>query len=260
MKNIFFAILFISALVACPVAAEPSPDQWRLVKTSWVIPGDTADIYEYKYDGAGRVIEIRNFAGKTLKNIEKDFTYDGDKRIKSFSLFIKGDKLYTYQFTYDGQGRLASRTEIKHDLYSGKPDKITLTRSFRYEGNKIIERKSRASFGGQLGDETIYYVGSDGNFTRKGGMNLASKERAQDYTYGNYGSQKNPLQYTGAYFLTDLESPDAGGDGAWEGTPAATSSFTANKDGLLGRMIVTYTLSDGGKVRHTYDYTYVKIK
>ena len=260
MKSIFFTALFLSLFAALPAYSQPSTDQWRLVKKSWVIPGDAADIYEYKYDGAGRVIEIRNLGGKTVKNVEKDFSYDGDSRIKSFSLYIKGAKLYTYELTYDDQGRLSSRTEIKHAQYSGKPDKATLTRNFRYECNKIIESKSRASFGGQLGDETVYHVDADGNFTRKGGVNLNTKEKAQDYTYGNYDSRKNPLQYTGAYFFTDLESRHAGGDGAWEGTPTATSSFTANKDGMLGKMIVTYTLSDGGKVNHAYDYTYVKIK
>lgn len=259
MKNIF-AIVFFSVLVVFPAAAQVSPEPFRLVKKSWVIPGDAADIYEYQYDSAGRVTEIRNLDGKTLKNIEKDFSYDGDNRIKSYSLYIKGDKLYTYEFTYDDQGRLSSRTEIKHDLYSGKPDKVTLTRTFRYERNKIIERKSRASFGGQLGDEIVYYIDSGGNFTSKRGVNLASKEKAQDYTYGNYDSRPNPLQYTGAYFFTDLRSRYAGGEGAWEGTPLATSSFTANQDGLLGKMIVTYTLSDGGKVNHAYVYTYVKTK
>lgn len=260
MKSIFFAALSLSLFAALPADAQPSPDQWRLVKKSWVIPGDAADSYEYKYDGAGRVIEIRNLGGKTLKNVEKDFTYNSDNRIKSFSLYIKGAKLYTYEFVYDGQGRLSSRTEIKHDQYSGKSDKVTLTRNFRYERNKIIESKSRASFGGQLGDETVYYVDTDGNFALKGGVNLNTKEKAQDYIYGNYDSRPNPLQYTGAYFFTDLESSHGGGDGAWEGTPAANSSFTANKVGLLGKMIVTYTLSDGGKLNHAYDYTYVKIK
>lgn len=260
MKNIFFALLFLSLPIAIPANAQPSVDQWRLVKKTWLLPGDAADIYEYKYDGAGRISEIRNLSGKTLKNTEKDFAYDGDNRIKSFSLYIKGSKLYTYEFTYDAQGRLTSRKDITHDVNYGKPDKVTLTRNFRYEDDKIIENKSRSSFGGKLTDETVYALDGDGNFIRKTGMDLNSKVKAQDYTYGNYDSRLNPLQYTGAYFFTDLESRHAGGEGAWEGTPAATSSFTANKDGLLGKMIVTYTLSDGGKVNHTYEYTYVKIK
>ena len=99
----------------------------------------------------------------------------------------------------------------------------------------------------------------NGNFIRKTGMDLNSKVKAQDYNYGNFDKRLNPLQFTGAYFFTDLESRHAGGDGAWEGTQPATSSFIANKDGLLGKMIVSYTTSDGGKVNHTYEYTYVKI-
>jgi len=260
MKTIFFALLFLSLPIAMPANAQASADQWRLVKKTWLLPGDAADIYEYKYDGAGRVTEIRNLSGKTLKNTEKDFIYDSDNRIKSSSLYIKGSKLYTYELSYDDQGRPTSRKEITHDIYSGKPDKVTLTRNFRYENNEIIENKSRSSFGGKLVDETVYELDDDGNFIRKTGMDLNSKVKAQDYTYGNYDGRLNPLQYTGAYFFTDLESRHAGGDGAWEGTPTATSTFTANKDGLIGKMIVTYTLSDGGKVNHTYEYTYIKLK
>ncbi|MEO8002054.1 MAG: hypothetical protein ABI644_09260 [Arenimonas sp.] len=260
MKNILFAVLFLSLIISIPAGAQPSVNQWRLVKINWQLPGDAADIYEYKYDSAGRVSEIRNLSGKTLKNTEKDFVYDSDNRIKSCSLYIKGNKLYTYEFTYDDEGRLTSRKDITHDVNYGKPDKVTLTRNFRYEDNKIIESKSRSSFGGKLIDETVYEIDDDGNFIRKTGMDLNSKVKAQDYTYGNYDSRLNPLQYTGAYFFTDLESRHAGGDGAWEDTVPATSSFTANKDGLLGKMIIRYTLSDGGTVNHTYAYTYVKLK
>ncbi len=260
MKKLFFTTAFLYLLVAIPVNAQPSTEQWRLVKKSWVIPGDAADNYEYKYDGSGRVIEIRNLGGKTLKNTEKDFVYNSDNRIERSSLYIKGNKMYTYEFAYDGQGRLTSRKDITHDIYSGKPDKVILTRTFRYENNKIIESKSRSSFGGKLVDETVYKVDADGNFTRKGGMNLNTKEKAQDYTYGNYDNRLNPLQFTGAYFLVEPESSHAGGDGAWEGTPTASSSFTGNKDGLVGKMIVTYTSSDGQKVNHSYEYTYVKFK
>lgn len=259
MKYIFIVIVFLSLLIAIPAKAETSVNKWRLVKKAWLLPGDAADIYEYKYDAAGRVSEIRNLSGKTLKNTEKDFVYEGD-RIKRCSLYIKGSKMYTYEFTYDGQGLLSSRKDITHDIYSGKPDKITLTRDFRYEANKIIENKSRSSFGGKLIDETVYALDGNGNFIRKTGMDLNSKVKAQDYDYGNYDKRLNPLQFTGAYFFTDIQSNLAGGDGAWEGTQPATSSFVANKDGLLGKMIVTYTTSDGGKVNHTYEYTYVKIE
>ncbi len=260
MKNLYFAALCLSMLIAIPANAEPSVNQWRLVKKTWLLPGDSLDIYEYKYDGAGRVSEIRNLSGKTLKNTEKDFVYDSDNRITSSSLYIKGSKLYSYEFTYDKQGHLASRNDITHDVNYGKPDKITLERTFRYESDRVIESKSRSSFGGKLIDETVYDLDGNGDFIRKTGMNLNSKVKAQDYTYGNYDTRLNPLQYTGAYFFTDLDNRHAGGDGAWEGSAPATSSFTANKDGLVGKMIVTYTLSGGSRVNHTYEYTYVKIK
>ena len=115
MKNIFFVILSLSLLFAMPAKAEPSVDQWRLVKKTWLLPGDAADVHEYKYDANGRVSEIRNLSGKTLKNTEKDFVYDGD-RIKRCSLYIKGSKMYTYEFTYDGQGRL-SQPQGHHARY-----------------------------------------------------------------------------------------------------------------------------------------------
>ena len=154
MKKLFFAALCLSMLITISTRAEPSPNQWRLVKKTWLIPGDSLDIYEYKYDGAGRISEIRNLSGKTLKNVEKDFVYDSDNRITSSSLYIKGSKLYTYEFTYDNKGQLTSRNDITHDVNYGKPDKITLARSFSYEPSKIIESKSRSSYGGKLIDET----------------------------------------------------------------------------------------------------------
>ena len=260
MKKLIFAVLCLSMLSGLPANAEPSVSQWRLVKKTWLIPGDSLDIYEYKYDGAGRVSEIRNLSGKTLKNTEKDFVHDSDNRITSSSLYIKGNKLYTYEFTYDSQGRLTSRNDITHDVNYGKPDKVTLARSFRYEDQKIIESQSRSSFGGKLIDETVYAVDRDGNLIRKTSMKANSKVKADVYTYGNFDSRPNPLQFTGAYFFTDIDSRHAGGDGAWDDSEPATSSFVTNKDGLVGKMIVTYTLSGGSKVSHTYEYTYVKLK
>lgn len=221
--------------------------------------GDALERYEYKYDGAGRITELRNYRGKNLILTEKDFVYNNLGQITRYKMVFSDSDPYSHALTYDPQGRLKSHQEIRHRASSGK-DQITLTQDYSYSHNQIIEKKVRPSFGGKLIDETTYSIDSQGNFTRKTGMDLNSNVKAQDYFYGNYDNKPNPMIFTGAYFLTEPKSLYAGGEGEWEGSPAATSSFSHNQDSLLSKMVVSYTTSDGGKVNHTHEYTYVKLK
>jgi len=260
MKNILLSIVFfLSACFSYGIHAEASSDQWRLVKKTWALPGDALERYEYQYDTAGRIIEMRNYRGKKLNLSEKDFVYDDHGRISSYQIVFGDSDPYRHVMTYDQQGRLKSHEEIRHRRESGK-DQVTLTRTFSYGANTITENKTRASFGGKLADETTYFLDAKGNFIRKTGIDQNSGQKSQEYIFGNYDDKPNPLIFTGAYFLTELNSRHAGGEGFWEGSPTATSSFTHNKDSLVSKMVITYTTSDGGKVNHTYEYTYVKIK
>lgn len=260
MKQLFLsASLLLSTIAPSPGHASASPDDWRLVKKTWVIPGDSPDIYEYKYDAAGRISEIRNLGGKTLKNVEKEFDYDAGGRIIRSSLFIKGEKLYTYEFLYDDEGRLIRRSEIRHDLYSGKPDKVTRTQDFRYEDHRIVETGGRASFGGKLKDQIVYALDDDGNFLSKT-SNASGSEQQFNYGAHSYGNKPNLMAYTGAYFATDLASPTLADEGSWETDGPVSTQTTFDANGLVSRQIITYTTSDGRKHPHTYSYVYVKIK
>jgi len=264
MKNmILFSLIFLSAITSMPINAQASTSQWRLVKKTWLIPGDALDIYEYQYDGNGRITEVRNLSGKTLKSTEKDFVYNDGNRISSFNLYIKGSKLYTYTFTYDDKGRLTSRQEIYHEVNFVAKDKITLTRTFRYEGNKIIENSIRPSFGGKLVDEITYPLDGNGNLLRHDRVHEnKSLQPEAGYVYGAYSYQGKPAvaAYTGAYFFTDLNSPDLGDEGHLSGDTPAGTQYTFNSEGLVSKEIVTYIASDGRKYPHTYNYTYVKLK
>jgi len=257
-KNITTILFFLSIFVSSNIHAQPSPNEWRLVKRTWAMVGDALERYEYKYDGAGRITEFKNYRGKSLILTEKDFVYNKTGQITRYETVFSDSDPYSHLMTYDQQGRLKSREEIRHRVSSGK-DQTTLTQNFSYSQNQMIEKKLRSSFGGKLIDETTYSLDSKGNFTKKTGMDLNSNVKAQDYIYGNYDNKPNPLAFTGAYFLTEPQSPNAGGEGYWQGSSSPTSSFTHNKDSLVSKMIITYTTSDGGKVNHTHEYTYLKL-
>lgn len=264
MKNfVFFILILLSTPCAFASKAQPNTNQWRLVKSTWAMVGEPLERYEYKYDSAGKIIEYKNYRGKKLVLSEKGFVYNNLGQIIRHSVDVGDADPYSHLMTYDEQGRLKSHEEIRHRAYpsNGKPkDQITLTLNYSYTQNKIIEKKIRPSFGGKLVDETTYWLDSKGNFTKKTGMNLDSNVKAEDYNFGNYDTAPNPLIFTGAYFLIEPQSQNAGGDGEWANNPMATSSFTHNKDSLLSKMIVTYTTSDGGKVNHIHEYTYIKSK
>ena len=258
MKNLsVFMFVLLSILSPSPSHAQPNANEWRLVKRTWAMVGDALERYEYKYDNAGRITELKNYRGKNLVLTEKDFVYNNLGQTTRYKMVFSDSDPYSHVLTYDQQGRLKSHEEIRHRASSGK-NQTTLTKDYSYWQNQIIEKKIRSSFGGKLIDETTYLLDSKGNFTRKTGMDLNSNVKAQDYIYGNYDNRPNPLLFTGAYFLTEPQSPYAGGE--WEGSPTATSSFTHNKDSLLSKMIITYTTSDGGKVNHTHEYTYGRLK
>lgn len=263
MTNLFvFMLVLFSTLWPFATHAQSNANdanKWRLVKRTWAMVGDPLERYEYKYDGAGRITELKNYRGKSLILTEKDFVYNNLGQITRYKMVFSDSDPYSHVLTYDQQNRLKSHEEIRHRASSGK-DQITLTQNYSYSNNQIIERKIRSSFGGKLIDETTYSPDSKGNFTRKTGIDLNSNVKAQDYIYGNYDNKPNPLIFTGAYFMTVPQSLYAGGEGEWEGNPAAISSFTHNKDSLLSKMIISYTTSDGGKVKHTHEYTYVKLK
>jgi len=205
------------------------------------------------------MIEIRNRSGKTLKNTEKDFVYNAEGNIIRSSLFIKGEKLYTYEFLYDDQGRLTRRSEITHDIHSGRPDKVTRTRNFKYEDNRIIETGGRSSFGGKLQDELVYTLDDQGNFLRHSSNASGSQKQ---FNYGAHSYQKKPalMAYTGAYFFTDLKSPHLADEGSWEGDAPVGTKYSFNTNGLVSQKIITYTASDGKKYPHTYQFIYAKIK
>ena len=261
MKNMFvFMLVLFSTLWPFASHAQSNANdanKWRLVKRTWAMAGDPLERYEYKYDNAGRIIELKNYRGKRLIHTEKDFVYNNLGQITRYKMVFSDSDPYSHVLTYEQQGRLKSHEEIRHRALSGK-DQITLTKDYSYRQNQIIEKKVRSSFGGKLIDETTYYLDSKGNITRKTGMDLNSNVKAQDYIYGNYDSKPNPLIFTGAYFMTEPQSPYAGGEGQWEDIITATSSFTYNKDALLSKMIISYTTSDGGKVNHIHEYTYAK--
>ena len=260
-KIVIFVLMLLSTPCAFASKVHSNTDQWRLVKSTWAMVGEPLERYEYKYDSAGKIIEYKNYRGKKLILSEKDFVYNNLGQIIRYGVDVGDADPYSHLMTYDEQGRLKSHEEIRHRQYpgNGKPkDQITLTQNFSYSQNKIIEKKIRPSFGGKLIDETTYWLDSNGNFTKKTGMNLNTMVKAEDYNFGNYDTAPNPLIFTGAYFLIEPQSQNAGGDGEWGSNPMASSSFTHNEDSLVSKMIITYTTSDGGKVKHTHEYTYVK--
>jgi hypothetical protein len=264
MKNIIvFILAFLSTLGSLAIHAQPNTNEWRLVKSTWAMVGEPLDRDEYKYDSAGRLIEYKNYRGKNLILTEKDFVYNNLGQITRYGVDVGDADPYSHLMTYDQQGRLKSHEEIRHRAYSsnGKPkDQIIDTRNFSYSQNKIIEQQVRSSFGGKLIDETTYSLDSKGNFIKKIGLDLNSNTKSLDYTYGNYDTGPNPLVFTGAYFLIEPESLNAGGEGYLEGYgPSATSSFTHNKDSLVSKIVITF-ISDGRKINHIHEYTYIKLK
>jgi hypothetical protein len=262
-KIVVFILTLLSTLCAFASNAQSNADQWRLVKSTWAMVGEPLERYEYKYDTAGRIIEYKNYRGKNLILTQKDFVYNNLGQITRYGVDVGNTDPYSHLMTYDQQGRLKSHEEIRHlaNPGNGRPkDQIILTRNFSYSQNQMIEKKIRSSFGGKLIDETTYSLDSKGNFTKKTGVNLNSNVKSQDYIYGNYDTKENPSAFTGTYFLIEPQSRNAGGEGYWEGDTSATSSFTHNKDSLLSKMVITYTTSDGGKIHHTHEYTYMKFK
>lgn len=256
---LLLAALLLSALAPTSGRADASTSEWRLVKKTWVIPGDSPDIYDYKYDASGHVTEIRNLSGKSLKNVEKDFVYDTDGRISRSSLFLQGEKFYTYEFVYDDQGRLIRRSEITHGVHSGRPDKVTRTQSYRYEHDRIIETGGRSSFGGQLTNEIVYTLDGDGNFVSHT-SNASGEEQRFIHGAPARGNKRGPMAYTGAYFSTELQTPYLADEGRWETDGPVTTQNTFDANGLVSRQIITYTTSDGRQHPHTYSYVYAKIK
>lgn len=251
------AAALIAALLSFGSAAQPPAEAWRLVKKTWSIPGDALERYEYEYDAAGRITAMKNYRGKALNQTETDFVYDAQNRITSFRMVSKGADAYSYRFTYDDAGRLSSRQEVRH-LETGK-ERVTLTQSYRYGPDKIIESKERPSFGGRLKDEITFALDANGNFTRKSSVDL-NNNRAEDFIYGAYSGKPNPMRYTGAYFLTKPDSPQIGVEGHWQNSSPNETEFSVNADGLVTKSTVTYTTSDGGKVKHFYVYSYAKVK
>lgn len=260
MKTLLLcSALLLSALLPSPGRADASPADWRLVKKTWTIPGDSPDIYEYKYDASGRMTEIRNLSGKTVKNVEKDFVYDADGRISRSSLFIRGEKLYTYEFLYDDQGRLIGRNETSHGAQSGRPDKVTRSQAFRYVGDRIIETGGRSSFGGKLGNEIVYTLDDDGNFLSHT-SNASGSEQQFIHGAPDRANRRGPMAYTGAYFATELQTPHLSDEGRWETDGPVTTQTAFDANGLVSRQVITYTTSDGRQHPHTYVYAYAKIK
>ena len=63
MKKYIITVLgFLLICLSSNLQAQASASEWRLVKRTWAMVGDALERYEYKYDGIGRITELKIIA------------------------------------------------------------------------------------------------------------------------------------------------------------------------------------------------------
>ena len=130
MKNLFvFTLVLFSTLWPFAGHTQSNANEWRLVKRTWAMVGDPLERYEYKYDSAGRITELKNYRGKNLILTEKDFVYNNLGQITRYKMVFSDSDPYSHVLTYDQQGRLKSHEEIRHRASSGK-DQVDFARIY----------------------------------------------------------------------------------------------------------------------------------
>lgn len=218
-------------------------------ETSYDADGALNWQYENKYDGHGNLIEIASLF----------YSYDGEP--------VSG--VTRYQYTYDANGRPATRTELdesgkRHETAydeAGREIKITVTdksgkllaeteNAFDEAGHQILYASYDTLYGYEQTSRHIWKYDENGILVQEDEYTSGTGIRHQQYVYAGHDANGNATQ-TICYYFIDVE---------------ALTEYTYNESGKLLTRVVTGTEgeflereelaydADGREVRQTISY------
>ena len=263
MKIAISITCFFFQIISVGCYAQQLIDEWRLVKISAVYTHENPNTSEYIYDNAGKLKTINyyynnNYGKKWDSSALKDFVYDKDGRIVSFTKYDVQVNLQ-YILTYDKQNRLLSKqiSKITKGTKPGKPKVVDMLK-YSYKENEIKESRSVPP-SEKITDETTYRLDKKGNIIRQERKDMLNM-KTEKYVCGDFENNPNPNLFTGAYFYTAIQSKQNGKEGYWEDMkmPEKTESVY-DAIGMVKKTVITEK-DELNTTTTEYSYTYAKIK
>lgn len=195
MKKFYLILISICSLTSCSDTddaspAEPNPNLLQRVD---FYPG-TVNELRWLFNEDGLLEKITKADG----TIVQDFTYDGNNRLVSSTLFNNGGANTTYAFTYDSNGFVTAvnNQNLQYDSTSGNyyfGDLNTAFTEFKINSDKLLTYSKTANIEevevGQF-EETVWY---DVNISYTNN-NILGYFPGESCNYLTYDNKTNPLK------------------------------------------------------------------
>ncbi|NTV84970.1 MAG: hypothetical protein HGA23_11840, partial [Bacteroidales bacterium] len=200
-------VIFMERLFAVKFLFHVYDENGHLVlEIAYTRDGEIADKVEYRYDGAGKLVETSIYGEDDEVLERKELIWMNDNRIKQEIIHYLDGSQDIHAFFYDETGKLTGMQVMDDE------DELELTENYFYEGDKVVKVERRD------GEDEVIFRQEDelenGNLKMR---TIWSAEEEEPFTiiqhYNAAGHREEELRYDSREKLVERNLYEADGNG-----------------------------------------------